>query len=858
MQQAEGLAEHAQQEFLVRNAEKKAAWDLVAARKAELDQAELSGDRKRKGEANMKLLSARLAVARLEADEKKRVEARKQVWQEEHELAGLERDTVREALALVNVRKAELELAGLEEDQKKKAEAEYWCTDAELELSVATAKASLAKAERNDVGRCTREYDIASYALISHRFDGREGKFLSVLNDIAKTINLNEVLIRLKEFVQNSLDFAWTSESSRVRPSEEFSSLNPIDRIVEKAKTDQDPYLCMIEACSGCGKSLTAVDFFVRNADVSIYFLFNPSQRVDTVQDIYEPVEQITRLINKAIECDLSMLAKSHAGSQGTAPLDALEVDFATDGRKLHLLGVLAFLWSEETTWAPVSVKDAQNWKKRRWVLVDEVIPPQQEDTCIFSVTAKIVLLRRVLINSKINCILLGTNTMVMNLGMVSQSSQHLRNKVRRIYCFTHRSLPPYILPSDASEEVMNKVFGKAQVPKLLDHVNPWTCSLFLRELGRVLENSKPHMLIQSVSRTLWQLITAAKPSLRKESIYCMFQIAAREPVSQLHISQGFALLNVWGNYPPPRNSEEATVLLDLEDRKPALKGTFLSELTSRFASAVLDPITTVACAGGGMPFSHASALEVLQKIHLDQRIGQESLSRDAWKRDGNLLESFGAVVVMISSWSPPQDLLKNFAFHCGMKDERKVDDILASVANKESFVEMLTSCMCNLVPVRESEYEHSLSAVLGSYVRNKDMKGRDGTFSGPASKWRGGAKFKNRSAESPLQSKSSEYITSLLSHNLDVNIFMVAEMSFDIEGYMSSMYDGTEWLVLHLENKGKQKWTASTFRRPTNKRKKGEADSVDERMVEKILRKRVLIVVEIGMQTMPFCGQQC
>ena len=141
---------------------------------------------------------------------------------------------------------------------------------------------------------------------------------------------------------------------------------------------------------------------------------------------------------------------------------------------------------------------------------------------------------------------------------------------------------------------------------------------------------------------------------------------------------------------------------------------------------------------------------------------------------------------------------------------------------------------MCNLVPVRESEHEHSLSAVLGSYACNKDMKGRDGTFSGPASKWRGGAELKNRSAESLSPSKSSEYITGLLSHNLDVNVFMVSEMSFDMEGNMSSRYDGTEWLVLHLEMKGKQTWTASTFRRPTNKRRQVEEGSVDERMVEK------------------------
>ena len=179
MEQTEGLAEQARQELLAKGAEKKAARDLVVLREAELDQAELSGDIRRTAEASMKLLSAKLAVARLEGDEKKRVEARKQVWQEERDLAGIKGDKMGEATALVKVRNAELELARLEGDEKKKAEANYRFTEAKLELSVATAKASLAKAGPNDVAHCTREYNIASYALISHRSDGGDEKFLS-------------------------------------------------------------------------------------------------------------------------------------------------------------------------------------------------------------------------------------------------------------------------------------------------------------------------------------------------------------------------------------------------------------------------------------------------------------------------------------------------------------------------------------------------------------------------------------------------------------------------------------------------------------------------------------------------------
>ena len=139
-------------------------------------------------------------------------------------------------------------------------------------------------------------------------------------------------------------------------------------------------------------------------------------------------------------------------------------------------------------------------------------------------------------------------------------------------------------------------------------------------------------------------------------------------------------------------------------------------------------------CAGGGRPFSARSALEVLQQIHEEAALGNDPLSTDACKRDGNLLESFGALVIMISSWSPPQYLLSNIAFHCGYKNEqRSVDKILASIASKDSFKEILTSCMSNLIPVLISEQDHGLAAVLGFYTRDFDNLRKDGTVAGPS-----------------------------------------------------------------------------------------------------------------------------
>ncbi|EKX36079.1 hypothetical protein GUITHDRAFT_117749 [Guillardia theta CCMP2712] len=187
----------------------------------------------------------------------------------------------------------------------------------------------------------------------------------------------------------------------------------------------------------------------------------------------------------------------------------------------------------------------------------------------------------------------------------------------------------------------------------------------------------------------------------------------------------------------------------------------------------------------------------------------------DAYQRDGNLLESFGASVMMISSWSPPQDLLINIAFHYGNKHEqRTVDQILASVTSNDSFQEILMSCMSNLIPVRVEEQNHRLAAVLSFYTREKDRNRRDGTFAGPLrasiasrTRTRGGAEMKNR--KHPVYSSQlSDIISRLVPKNLGVSLCMVPKIAEGaLEGWTASSIQTDA-----RELKAKKEWRIKTL----------------------------------------------
>ena len=667
-------------------------------------------------------------------------------------------------------------------------------------------------------------------------------------------MNLNDIVSSLQDLLEDYLDFEWSSTSSGVKPSKEFSAMNPIDVIAREARRVKDAvYLCMIEACSGSGKSLCAADFFVRNSKDCMYFLFNPSQQVSK-QSIYQCVTSITNLMSMAINSDLCLLTMASVPESSTELLTAIDFDVKTSGRKWHVLGTLGYLWNETNSVAPVSVEEAMKWR-RRWVLIDETIPPDSHKAYLFSQSAKLVLFKRILTNAKIHCIMLGTNTLVMNFNQISKSSDYSRNEKRRMFCFTHRSLPRYVPSSSKDKEILEKVFGQTHVPVLLDNVNPWLCSLFLNRLKDESE-TEPSLWIRKTSSMVLEEVKMEKPSLRDESIYCMFQVAAHQPVSQLQISKGFAQLNVWKGNVPPRGSRQAIVSIVKSSKAEDLriKGTSLSLLTSRFTSPVHDPITMAICAGQGRPFSDRSALEVLQTIHEEMASGNDPISVDAFKRDPNVLESFGAVVMMISSWSLPQDLLSNIAYHCGITDERQVEQILAAVPSKQGFMQILASCMSNLVPVRLGE-ENELAGVLGFYTRNRDRDRRDGTFAGPRSAHlKGGTECKNWS--SPLSSTQlSSAISGLLERNFDIIVCMVPGITENaLEGCVRTMSRKTEWLVLHLTDTG---WTASSFGADASEDMNASKDEkvVDSQDKTDAVKQQILMVIEIGTKTPPFSG---
>ncbi|EKX44348.1 hypothetical protein GUITHDRAFT_153032 [Guillardia theta CCMP2712] len=157
----------------------------------------------------------------------------------------------------------------------------------------------------------------------------------------------------------------------------------------------------------------------------------------------------------------------------------------------------------------------------------------------------------------------------------------------------------------------------------------------------------------------------------------------------------------------------------------------------------------------------------------------------------------------------------------------------------------MLASCMCNLVPVKESEQEHALATALGFYAPAKDTQGRDYTFGGPASSsktgWKGGAKFK--SSLSPLTSKQmSEVVSELLEQDLDVNVCMVHSIStYNPKACIRERNHDTEWLVLQLIW---GRWEAST-EAPRVSKQKREAGSRGE--AETVKPRKILMIMEIG-----------
>mmetsp|Transcript_43450 Transcript_43450/g.137395 ORF Transcript_43450/g.137395 Transcript_43450/m.137395 type:complete len:234 (-) Transcript_43450:1496-2197(-) len=164
------------------------------------------------------------------------------------------------------------------------------------------------------------------------------------LRALAKKSMKDSAITNLKEFLRNRLSAEQHLESGNRTPTEVFSSLNPIDRVVSMSKTkDEGPYTCLLEACSGSGKSMCAVDYFVRNPDTCLYFLFGHKH----TQLIYQEVSEITNLINRALDIDLWNCIGEYTSNQGeAAALVAINISMKRS-QGWHVLGVLGFLLNQ-------------------------------------------------------------------------------------------------------------------------------------------------------------------------------------------------------------------------------------------------------------------------------------------------------------------------------------------------------------------------------------------------------------------------------------------------------------------------------------------------------------------------------
>eukprot|EP00960_Hanusia_phi_P001773 50887-Hanusia_phi.AAC.1 len=78
-----------------------------------------------------------------------------------------------------------------------------------------------------------------------------------------------EAMAGLQLYLRNGFNVK-SNSASELQVLGCFSEANPIDNLVQTARKNSTvPHACVIEACSGSGKSLCAADYFVRNPGTS-------------------------------------------------------------------------------------------------------------------------------------------------------------------------------------------------------------------------------------------------------------------------------------------------------------------------------------------------------------------------------------------------------------------------------------------------------------------------------------------------------------------------------------------------------------------------------------------------------------
>lgn len=664
--------------------------------------------------------------------------------------------------------------------------------------------------------------------------------FLAVMHAVSEKypFELEKILEGLRMCIEKSL-------GSKARS---LSESNPIDKVVtDSADGAACTVSCMIEACSGSGKSLCAADYFVRNPKTSRYCLFGYTQE----QELYLQVDSISQLINVAIDLDLQACDQKLAFDKpDECKVNVLDIDILESS--WNILGALGYLFGKTETVAKVTLQHAKKWTKDKdlWLLVDEAIPGYQDTTDLVNPIARLVFFKRILRNAGFNTIMLGTNTLVMNFNKALRQTDNSRGRnPEHLVCITHRALPPMILQSEKQHALLRSLFGEEQCSLFLDNVNPWLCNQMLKGFKGATEEIKDRAdLFRDLAGPVLAERRKEKKNLSDASLYCMFQIATHDAISQAHIMQGFGLLNIWPQGEvPARGSPGSIIDLDRRDDKIYMMNTDIHNISCRFPPAWADPITTGICAGGGRPFRNlASALEVLRRIHQDTvKPREDPTAVDAMRRDGNVLESFGAVVLMLTSWAKPEDILSTLSYHCGREVKSTVTQVLAAVDDKEAaeqFRQVLTRCLCNLIPLRDDESNMLDGEVFGYYIRCMDKRERDGCFSGPVfgpdrRRMKGAAEFKNWRV-SVNSSDLKGFVEKLSKNGEDLLLFMAPAFGdFKYEWILPRLGD-SDWLVLH--------WTI-------------DGAHLDWRTFHHVVqdgekRYRILVLMEVGLSTKPFC----
>jgi hypothetical protein len=227
----------------------------------------------------------------------------------------------------------------------------------------------------------------------------------------------------------------------------------------------------------------------------------------------------------------------------------------------------------------------------------------------------------------------------------------------------------------------------------------------------------------------------------------------------------------------------------------------------------------------------------------------------DAVKRDGNLLESFVAVVVMICSWAEPKYFLSRLAFHFNgvvQGSSTTVLEILAGGVPERSTREWasktLEDSFRTLVPLSVQQFDEvqrSGRMRWGWYVRSKDDSRKDASIVASLTQNCGATvETKNRknginqAQLTQFLNKSIHQMHAVKALKDEPPVVLLAVSSLapqtEIGESLKKCTSDSNWIVLHLAPE-QSRWECSQV------------------ILSAGVRNRILIVLECGPETLPF-----